>query len=230
MWMTIGLRIVAALVLFGAAAMARSEARVAATEADAWQRLVTLRYETAATAPPPGGALARALGDVVQAGRRLALVDYWLGRYEGLVDQSGGSTDPDVLFVAANAAYRVARDRGDIGPEGAKKLDPVLQAYANVLKASPHHADAAFNLEYVARLRSYLERMKPGRGVTSDEAPRGGRAPSGDLPRGPTVHGVPGGPPADVKVEEFEILIPRESGEEEAPPGEAQGGRLRRKG
>jgi hypothetical protein len=230
MRMTIGLRIVTALLFFGAASIVRNEASVAATEADAWQQLVTLRFDAAATTPPPDGALARALGDVAQASRRHALVEYWLGRYEGLVEQSGGSTDPDVLFVAANAAYRVARDEGTIGAEGARKLDPVLQAYASVLKASPQHADAAFNLEYVARRRSYLERMKTGRGVTSDEAPRGGRAPTVDLPRGPTVHGVPGGPPADVKVEEFEILIPRESGEEEAPPGEAQGGRLRRKG
>jgi hypothetical protein len=231
MRMTIGLRLLFAVLMFGAAALARNEAALARTEADAWQQLVTLRYESASTAAPPEGTLAHALGDVTQAGRRHALVEYWLGRYADLGEHTGGSTDPDVLFVAANAAYRVARDKGAIGPEGAKQLDPVLQAYANVLKASPRHADAAFNFEYVVRLRSYLERMKPAPGVKNDEAPAaGGRAPTTDLPRGPTVHGTPGGPPADVKVEEFEILIPRESGEEEAPPGEAQGGKLRRKG
>lgn len=231
MRMRMALRAIAVLALVAAAAIARSEATLARTEADAWQQLVTLRYEAAATAPPPAGALATALGDVVQAGRRRALVEYWLGRYGDLAEGAGGSTDPDVLFVAANAAYRVVRDQGTIGPEGAKKLDPVLQAYASVLKASPRFTDAAFNFEYVARLRSYLERMKPAPGLKDDEAPAvGGRAPTTDLPRGPSVHGVPGGPPPNVKVEEFEILIPRESGEEEAPPGEAQGGRLRRKG
>jgi hypothetical protein len=230
MRMTIGVRAVLALLSFGAAALAWTEAARERTEAGAWQQLATLRYDDAATAAPPDGALARALGDVAQAGRRHALVEYWLGRYDDLVEHESGSTDPDVIFVAANAAYRVARDEGAIGPEGARRLDSVLQAYANVLKASPHHADAAFNYEYVARLRSYLERMKPAPGVKNDVVPRGGPPPTTDLPRGPTIHGAPGGPPADVTVEEFEILIPRESGQEEAPPGEAQGGKLRRKG
>ena len=231
MRMTIAVRAIAAVLLMAAASLARSEAQLAGTEAEAWQQLVTLRYEAASTAEPPSGALATALGDVVDAGRRHALVEYWLGRYGDLIEKGSGSTDPDVLFVAANAAYRTASREGAIGPEGAKKLDPVLQAYASVLKASPRHADAAFNFEYVARLRSYLERMKPGAGVKFDEEPRRAEPiATVDLPRGPTVHGVPGGPPANVKIEEFEVLIPRESGEEEAPPGEAQGGKLRRKG
>jgi hypothetical protein len=230
--MTIAWRAAAALLLFGAAFLARGEAGLARAETDAWQQLVTLRYDAAATAQPPDGALAAALGDVVQAGRRHALVEYWLGRYGDLVERGSGSTDPDVLFVAANAAYRSARRDGAIGPEGAKRLDPVLQGYANVLKAAPHHADAAFNFEYVARLRGYLERMKPGPAVKGGgEEPRGaGPIQTTDLPRGPTVHGVPGGPPVNVTIEEFEILIPRESGQEEAPPGEAQGRKLRRKG
>jgi hypothetical protein len=229
--MTIALRVVGALLLMAAAVVARGEAGLARAEADAWQQLVTLRYDAASTAEPPSGALASVMGDAVQAGRRHALVEYWLGRYGDLAGTAGGSTDPDVLFVSANAAYRSVRNKGTIGPEGARQLDPVLQAYANVLKASPRHTDAAFNYEYVARQRSYLERMKPGPAVPNDdEPPSAGPAPTTDLPRGPTVHGVPGGPPANVKIEEFEILIPREAGEEEAPPGEAQGGKLRRKG
>jgi hypothetical protein len=231
MRMTIALRVAGALLLLAAASVARGEAGLARTEADAWQQLVTLRYDAAAAAEPPTGVLASALGDVMQAGRRHALVGYWLGRYGELIERSSGSTDPDVLFIAANAAYRSARRAGAIGPEGAKQLDPVLQGYANVLKAAPRHTDAAFNFEYVARLRSYLERMKPGPAVQGDDERRGaGPIQTTDLPRGPTVHGIPGGPPVNVKIEEFEILIPRESGEEEAPPGEAQGGRLRRKG
>ena len=83
----------------------------------------------------------------------------------------------------------------------------------------------------MARLRSYLERMKPAPGANAIAEPTGaGPIPTTDLPRGPTVHGVPGGPPVNVEVEEFEILVPREAGEEEAPPGQSQGGRLRRKG
>ena len=73
--MTIWVRVLLALLSFGAAALARSEAALVWTEAGAWQQLVTLRYDDAATAAPPDGALARTLGDVAQAGRRHALVE-----------------------------------------------------------------------------------------------------------------------------------------------------------
>jgi hypothetical protein len=230
--MTLALRVIGAVLCIGAAPLARTEATRLRAEADGWQQLVTLQYDAVSTSePPPAGMLDSLLGGGADDQRRHATVDYWLGRYRDLVEQRGGSSDPDVLFVAANAAYRLARNEGRIGPEGARRLDGVLQAYADVLKLAPDYTDAAFNFEYVARLRSYLERMKPGPGVRAEDEPQGaGPIRPTDLPRGPTVHGVPGGPPVNVQVEEFEILVPRESGEEDAPPGQSRGGRLRRKG
>jgi len=226
----IALRLTGALLLVGAAMLASREAGAARREADAWEELVTLRYERAAEAEPPAGLLAIALGDALQARRRQAAVEYWLGEFDDLV-ASNDESDPDVLFVAANAAYRAVRLRGATGPDAARQLDPVLQAYATVLKAAPSNTDAAFNFEYVARLRSELERMRPSPAAADAPARRTAQpARTSDLPRGPTIHGLPGGPPVNVPVEEFEVLIPRGSEAEEAPPGQAEGRKVRRKG
>jgi hypothetical protein len=135
-----------------------------------------------------------------------------------------------VLFAVANAAYRSATRDGAVGPEAARRLDGVMQAYAGVLKANPRHADAAYNFEYVSRLRDMLARLKPVPLGSGDEPRGAGRIQTSDLPRGVTMHGAPGGPPVNVPMEEFEILIPREAGEQETSPGQAEGGRLRRKG
>ena len=74
------------------------------------QQLATLRYDgTSIGEAAPGPVLAAALGERADAERRQATVEYWLGRYADLVDRQAGATDADVLFVAANAAFRTAR-------------------------------------------------------------------------------------------------------------------------
>ena len=99
------------------------------------------------------------------------------------------------------------------------------------LSEHPHHADAAYNFEYVTRLRDYHARMKPPPPSKERELPRAAPPlPTGDLPRGLTVHGRPGGPPPEMKSEEFEILTPRDLGERESDPEQAPGTRMRRKG
>jgi hypothetical protein len=230
--MTIVIRVLGALLLLGAAALARNEARLARAEAAAWQQLVTLRYDAASSVDMPGGRmLASAFGDAVDTPRLQATVEYWLGRYDDLVEEQGGATNPDVLFVAANAAFRAARREQAVGPDAARQLDPVLRTYAGVLRAAPRHADAAYNLEYVARLRNRLAGMKPLPAAKGRDVPRGaGPIQTTDLPRGPTVHGLPGGPPPELKTEEFEVLTPRGFEDREADPEQAPGGRVRRKG
>jgi hypothetical protein len=230
--MTIVLRVAAALLFAGAAALAAAGARESRRQADQWQQLVTLRYEGAAAPEAPTGPLPIALaGDPAAAARRQATVDYWLGRYDELVTTQGGATDVDVLFVAANAAFRAAREDRSVGPDAARQLDGVLQAYASVLKAAPRHTDAAFNFEYVSRLRDRLAVMKPPPPAKERESPRGsGPVRTADLPLGPTVHGLPGGPPPEIKAEEFQILTPRDLGDRESDPEQAPGSRMRRKG
>ncbi|HQZ37548.1 MAG TPA: hypothetical protein PLH72_00810 [Vicinamibacterales bacterium] len=230
MRMTIALRVIGALLLLGGAVLARNEARLARSEASAWQQLLTFHYEAVPGADAPAGVLASATGADLDRQRREATVEYWLGRYDELADRASAAADPDVLFVAANAAYRSAW-RDAAGPDGVRKLGDVIQAYAAVLKANPRYLDAAFNLEFVARRRDQIALQKPVPLVGNDDEPTAaGPIQTTDLPRGPTVHGIPGGPPVNVPVEEFKVLIPRDAGEQETEAGQATSGKRRRKG
>ena len=226
--MTVIVRVVGALLLVVVGVVLRNEAARSRDEATAWQQLITLQFDSpAVTETPSEGFLASAVGSAADARLRSATVDYWLGHYDDLAERHAGAADPDVLFVAANAAFRAARRGRPVGPDAARRLDPVLQAYTNVLKATPRYPDAAFNYEYVVRLRDQLNLMKPGPvGVPLPARP----IQTAGLPIGPTVHGVPGGPPQKGKPNEVEILRPRDVGEREAGPDQAPGGTLRRKG
>ena len=234
MRMTIVTRVLGALFFVGVALVARNEARATRAEAAAWQHLVTLQLDAAAaTSAPDGGWLASAVGGAAEERRRTATIKYWLGRYDELALRNEGSADAEVLFVAANAAFRAARRDNSVGPDAAKRLDPVIQAYASVLKATPRHQDAAYNLEYAARLRDQLRLMRTNVPPTPAGAMRvlSGSVSTSDLPEGPTVHGSPGGPPADKRPEEFQILTPKDRGERQSmEPGQARGGVVKRKG
>jgi hypothetical protein len=215
--MTIAVRLLGVVLLAGSAAYAHNQAEYARAESAVWQRLVTLQFESARTAPED------------DSGARRATVDYWLGRYDALLSRSdadNAAADPEVLFAAANAAFRAARRDGRVGAEPARRLDPVIQAYANVLRAAPHHPDAAYNLEYVAWLRDQAARMQ----ATSASGSRPASLTDADLPGGPTVHGLPGSTPPEVKGEKFEILRPKDIGERESESGQAPGRPMRRKG
>jgi hypothetical protein len=225
------IRVLLALLFVGAAALARREAGLARAEAEAWQQLATLHYDDAASIEVPEGRwVGSGSADSVAAADLEATVEYWLGRYDDLVEQQSGATDADLLFVAANAAFRSARRDQTVGPEAARQLDPVMRAYTNVLRSAPRHPDAAYNLEYVSRLRNRLAGLKP-QPARDREAPRAARPiETTDLPRGPTVHGLPGGPPPELKMEEIEVLTPRGFEERDADPEQAPGVRMRRKG
>ena len=108
-----------------------------------------------------------------------------------------------------------------------QQLDGVLNAYASALKSSPRSSDAAFNYEFVARLRDQIARTQ-GKGLKAlAVAPA---ATAGDLPSGPTIHGLPGAPPEDARMEELQMLAPMEYGDREAQPEATPGAKRERKG
>jgi hypothetical protein len=216
-----------------------TEAETAGRRADAAQQIVTLHY-----------ADVDADADAVTS----ATVAYWLGQYGNVAPDTGNAVaDAAVLRTAANAAFRESQrdvagtgDRpasgrgatsGEVTPErlrreggeaGAviQRLDGVLQAYASALKASARDVEAAYNYEYVARLRDQVARSQ-GK-VKLTPAPVAARA--GDLPAGPTIHGKPGGPPPEAKMEDLEMLSPLEYGDREAQPEATPGAKRERKG
>jgi hypothetical protein len=225
------------LMLFAAAAVCWREARAVRAAADAHRRLVTLRYEHAdgmAGVPADSGRLASWLAGLRGDGTsRRAAVSYWLGEYDALAGPAGAGPETrpaDLLFVAANAAFRATPASGDPKVRAAR-LDEVLAAYATVLRADAGNADAAYNYELVARLRDRAGNARRGsKSAGGDAAGESLDSASFDLPPGPTIHGRPGGPPASVPLGEFKATTPMSYDEREQMPQPAAGSRLRRRG
>jgi hypothetical protein len=206
--LTIG--VVLALALFAASAFAVREARRLRADADDRERVATLRH----------------------VGWDNPKSEYWRGEYDRVISVSGpANRDPDIerLLLSANAAFRKTQREAPPRQTHLQQLDAVLQSYASVLKSGPFVADAAYNYEFVARLREAISRGKPPASSTARASgPPEPRAV--DLPAGPTIHGRPGGPPPGTKGEEFEIIAPMEFGDREAQPEPNAGGKPLRKG
>ena len=247
-------RMLIAIVLAAAAWLSWSESRLAARVADARQDIATLNHDNLDGLSP-----ARALSDYLPGERRhlsdeiriaKATVSYWLGRYSAVAaDTESGRADADILLAAANAAFREAQRDPGTGPAALQRLDGVLQAYASAMKAAVPSSGlpagavanvgtsastvaktAAYNYEFVARVRDQVARSPQGKaakiGPVTPATPRLG----GDLPLGATIHGTPGAPPPDAKMEELQMIAPMEYGDREAQPEPTPGVRRERKG
>jgi hypothetical protein len=230
---TVITRMLIAAVLAAAAWLCWSESTLTGRVAAARQHIVTLDHENVdelrprATLSDAWPGRGRRLQDEIRVAR--ATVAYWLGRY-GAVADGAGDVDPDaaILLATANAAYREAQRDPAAGPAAAQRLDGVLQAYAGALKASPRNIEAAYNYEYVARLRDQVARSPQGR-IARTPSPAG-PVMGGDLPAGATIHGAPGAPPPDAKMEELQTIMPMEYGDREAQPEATPGAKRERKG
>jgi hypothetical protein len=226
---------VLALVLFAVGAISWSEAALTRRVAAAHARLATLHYDEEDEAGPesvlsrlplPGASMAD-----VEAER--ATVDYWLARYEVLTPLTGitgarPASDPAVLLVAANAAFRASHPEAGDHKVAVERLDGVLQAYGDVLRADPTMLDAAFNYEFVSRLRDTLAKNRPLAGPA-----KGQKAPidlSVDLPSGPTLHGRPGGPPPETPLGDFKTITPMRFDEREEQEQPGKGAKQKRRG
>ena len=230
---TVITRMLIAVALAVAAWLSWSESKLAARVADARQDIATFDLDNLDAITPrsslsdylPGER--RRLSDDVRIAK--ATVAYWLGRYGAVAaDTTDGEADAAILLTAANAAYREAQRDPAVGPAAVQRLDGVLQAYASALKASPRNVEAAYNYEYVARIRDQVARSPQGRIAGSKAA--SGPVMGGDLPAGPTIHGGPGAPPPDAKMEELQTIAPMEYGDREAQPEPTPGAKRERKG
>jgi hypothetical protein len=226
-----------------AAWLSYSESRLSLRVAEAKQDIATLNHDNLDALSP-----ARSLSDYVPGERRhlsddiriaKATVSYWLGRYGAVAADTGSSSaDAEILLAAANAAFRDVQRNPGTGPAAVQRLDGVLQAYVSAMKALPADAlasrglanDASYNYEFVARLRDQVARVPQGRtakiGPITPAKPMFG----GDLPLGPTIHGAPGAPPPDAKMEDLQMIAPMEYGDREAQPEATPGAKRERKG
>ncbi len=223
--------VVGGRVLFGASQL---EARTA----DAQQTLLTLRYGDlessyeALRAEAADGAVVPRLSQSLLSSLReqQATTRYWLGAYGRLTperDAAGAlaETDPVVLELGAHAAYRAAQLSVDQAA-AVKRIDDIVRGYADVVRANPGDETAAWNYEFVSRVRaSFAQSKQP----VFPEPPTAGLA--GDLPAGPTLHGTPGAPPEGAEMKQFKVVVPMRPDErKQLPQGASEGEQRKRRG
>jgi hypothetical protein len=239
------IRLLLAAALLSTAAIAWSASGVAGELASRHEAVATFRDRTgAADASRWTRMVQEAIAE--DAALEAATHEYWQGRYEGLTNTGAprGPDDASSLLVRANASFRQMQRRAGGRPLTVDELDRALQDYAGALKNTGFDRDAAWNYEYVARLRDAAAREKPAArqgGRPAAGAPTstpagassrasGGRLDPGGLPSGPTIHGRPGTHPPSTKGEEFEVITPMDYGDREAQPEPTPGVKLPRKG
>jgi hypothetical protein len=223
--------------------------------ADVHKQLAMLRYADAAS---EGDDFEQSLGVERRVPILGATVDadvrdvraeagYWKSDYASVAprkDANGVVTesDPAILLLAANAAFRGAQNSDRL--TAVRRLDEVVRSYAEVLKTQAkacdgesracdaRATDAAFNYEYAIRTRDALAKSRPPAAKTPAKAAAAAaaRAVDDDLPAGPTLHGRPGGPPPATDMNQFKIVIPKRGEERKDAPDAGKGGQKIRKG
>jgi hypothetical protein len=190
-----------------------SEANVAAAE----YALVTLRYERAAEgldAAHGRRVLEPLIARVSGMATDSATARYWAGDYQALAE----SDDTRLKMLAINAEYRTLRATGGTYQAFVARLDSIAKRYADILRAEPENEDAAYNYEFVLRLR---------RSIMTAKQTRPGLDPGvGGL----TVHGVPGAPPQDSDAKKFKMIVPMMPDERQEAEEAGRAGRKMRKG
>lgn len=161
--------------------------------------------------------------------RRRAMLQYWQGEYADLVEvaradnetEDEAAIDPEMRVLAANALYRVAQRGPQDRATLLRNLDAAIRAYNAALRAGTERPDVAFNYELAVRMRDEIGagRRKALASMKPD-----------DTQSEPNMHGDPGEPPKDMKVEQFQIRIPMDPREIKQSQEEAAGtGAARRK-
>ena len=189
-----GQALIAILLVAAGAILWRSsehERRLAAAERD----LVTLKYGDALTAAQqPGGRLANLMPGsraTTDAKNLASTAGYWSGDYDKAIE------NPEAKLLAANASYRKIRQQGGSWQAVVGRLDSLVKQYAEILRDDPANAEAAYNYEYIVRLRaSIAQRKQP-------------LAPMDIIAgTGLTIHGAEGAPPEEAEMKKFKMIVP----------------------
>ena len=235
--------LVAAIVLAAGGAAFSIAGQTEQRVADVHNELATLRYAAAANdAEEIEGGLGSAarvpqVGDraVVDLRETRATASYWRGGYSTMSPQKDANgtvteTDPAVLLLAANAAFRTSQAEPD-RLTMLRQLDGVVKSYADVLRNNPGNVDAAYNYEYAVRVRDTLAKAKQAAVKAAKAAPKPAATDeAGDLPSGLTLHGREGGPPPATDMAQFKIVIPKRGEERKDNPEAGKGGVKVRRG
>lgn len=228
-----------AILLFAAGTLSVRESRHSQRLADAHRHLATLQYIDAVDLDSDSTPFNRLPAPIGLAqnieSRHMATVTYWLGRYAPLTDMTNNTNgpapiDPELLFLSANAAFRTSSPQSQDRKGAVQRLDTVVQAYADVLRKDSTLSDAAYNYEYVTRLRDALAKAPVKNAKDGNKESAQSLDVSVDLPTGPTIHGRPGGPPEGESMSDFKTVTPMRYDEREEQMDPGRGQQQRRKG
>ena len=163
---TITVAIVAVvLALFGVAF--QGVARLEGHMADAGQQLSTLQYEAAQESLNAADEYANQSRFVPFIGSdarqeiraRQAAVQYWQRQYDAVLPAGAepvaavDDQNVELQLVVANSEFRVKQTEFKDKTSTVKALEESAAGYLTVLKNNTWHPDAAFNYEYIIRLR-----------------------------------------------------------------------------
>jgi hypothetical protein len=143
-------------------------------------------------------------GPVNEIRARKAALRYWQRDYTSIVPKQSDpvtaipSDNVELQFVVANAVYRAGAARARDKAAALQALDAGINADVVVLKNAKRHEDAAYNLEYLVRLRDDVEKGKRKLGN----------------PVGISAHGSMGFPAPELKDSpDFKLLVPLDTEE-----------------
>ena len=207
------------LMLLGFACLAAS--RVEQQVANAQQSVATLRYdgvdeslenveryfEYGSRLPGVGN------GPLDGVRARRAALQYWQRQYGSIVPQQGDpvgvipADNIELQLVVANAVYRTDRAKATDRATYLQALKTGIDAYLTVLRNATRHEAAAYNYEYLVRLRDDLENRRGTPDLSADDE------------AGP--FGEEGGPPRQGPLRQFKILVPLDS-DDMGDPGKGE--------
>ena len=200
-------RSVAAVVLIIAAFLCWQAAQIASGLAETHERLATFAFtEVEAQRAEWLTSLTSAMD--ADAPLHHAVANYWRRQYGAFDGQ-----DARLLLLTANAGFRAGEREASGRPIPVERLEQILQGYVAALKQGGFNRDAAYNYEYVARLRDRAGRAK----LPAPASPA-------------TIHGREGVHPPPTRGEDFEIHTPMDYGDREAQPEQTPGRKLPKKG
>jgi hypothetical protein len=206
--------------VFGAACL--GVARLENHMADAQQRLATLQYDAAKESLTAASEYADHARWVPWLGRderqeiraRNAGLQYWKKEYDVLVPAQAepvaavGDDNVELQLVVANAAFRMGQGRSKDKTATMKALEEAASGYLTVLKNNTWHSEAAYNYEYIIRLRDELAKGKQPPQPPKDQSEE-------------SDNGESGAPSPATSSKGFQIYIPLEQGEKNPSGGEA---------
>jgi len=137
---------------------------------------------------------------------RKAALQYWQRQYGSIIPQQAnpvGAIAADNLelqLMVANAVYRMGRAEATDQATTLQAIETGIDAYDIVLRNATRHETAAYNYEYLVRLRDAIEEVDE---LSEEE---GGQ------------FGAQGGAPEEAGADDFKIRVPLEN-EEMGNPG-----------